>query len=112
MGTEVSGSGAAVTEILERELDQRLLFQPLSYLIRTGHPDGQDLLGAANFAMMATNLLLEGKTGCLTAYRRGDNYLDLPLDVVTQPEDEVPAIELYDASQFNPRLEILWASRI
>lgn len=112
MGTEVSGSGPAVTEILEHLLDQRLLFQPLSYLIRTGQPDGQDLLGAANFATMAINLLAAGKLGYMAAYRRGDNYVELPLEVVTQPDGNPPVASLYDAGTFYPKPGILWAARV
>jgi 6-phosphofructokinase len=111
MGTEVSGAGAAVTEILEHVLGQRLIFQPLSYLIRTGQPDGQDMLGAANFATLAMNLLAEGKTGRLASYRRGDNYVDVPLEVVTQPEVEPPVADMYDATIYSPTPGILWAAR-
>jgi 6-phosphofructokinase 1 len=111
-GTEISGSGAAVTEILERELDQRLLFQPLSYLIRTGRPDGQDLLGAANFATMTANLLEEDKFGRLIAYRRGENYIDLPLETVDEDDGTEPVSDLYDEKNFCPKHGILWAARI
>jgi 6-phosphofructokinase 1 len=111
MGTEVSGAGAAVTEILEHLLGQRLIFQPLSYLIRTGQPDGQDLLGAANFATLAMQLLSQGGVGRLAAYRRGENYVDLPLAIVHQPEDEPPVAERYDARTCSPRPGILWAVR-
>ncbi len=111
MGTEVSGAGPAVTEILEHLMGQRLIFQPLSYLIRTGQPDGQDLLGAANFATLAMNLLAEGRPGRLASYRRGENYIDLPLEVVTQPEVDVDASGLYDATTCSPKPDILWAAR-
>jgi 6-phosphofructokinase 1 len=111
MGSEVSGAGPAVTEILEHILDQRLVFQPLSYLIRTGQPDGQDLLGAANFATLAINLLIQGKTCRLAAYRRGENYVDLPLEIVNQPESSVQAADMYDPITCNPKPDILWAVR-
>jgi 6-phosphofructokinase 1 len=112
LGSEVSGSGPSVTEILEHLLDQRLVFQPLSYLIRTGQPDGQDLLGAANFATMAMALLAEGKRNRLTGYRRGQNYVDLPLDTVNQPGANPPVADLYDAAACYPKPGILWAARV
>ena len=111
MGTEVSGAGATVTEILEHVLGQRLIFQPLSYLIRTGQPDGQDMLGAANFATLAMNLLAAGKIGRLASYRRGENYVDVPLEVVTRSEVEPPVASLYDATTYRPAPGILWAAR-
>jgi 6-phosphofructokinase len=111
MGTEVSGAGPAVTEILEHLMGQRLIFQPLSHLIRTGQPDGQDLLGAANFATLAINLVAEGKPGRLASYRRGDNYVDQPLAVVTRPEADVDVCGMYDETTCRPRADILWAAR-
>jgi 6-phosphofructokinase 1 len=112
MDTRVSGSGATVTEILENLMGQRLIFQPLSLLIRTAVPDGQDLLGAMNFAMMAVNLLAAGKTGRLAAYRQQENYVDLPIETVTEPGGNISVADYYDATTFCPKLGILWASRI
>ena len=112
VGSRVTGAGAIVTEVLENLTRQRCLFQPLSYLIRTGEPDGQDLLGAMNFALKAMNLLAEGKTGRLIAYRQGENYIDAPLDVVTQPSTLANAADHYDARTFTPKPSIVWASRV
>ena len=112
IGSRVIGSGAVVTEILENLTGQRLLLQPLSYLIRTGEPDGQDLLGAMNFATLATNLLTAGQTGRLIAYRQGANYVDLPLDVVTQPATYINITDHYDARLYTPKSSILWAARV
>jgi len=110
--TRVSGSGAVVTEILENLTGQRLIFQPLSLLLRTAAPDGQDLLGAMNFAVMAVNLLATGKTGRLAAYRQQENYVDLPMETVTEPGGNINVAEHYDAKTFSPKLSIMWASRI
>ena len=112
MDTRVSGSGAVVTEILEHLTGQRLIFQPLSLLLRTAVPDGQDLLGAMNFATLAVNLLAAGKTGRLAAYRQQENYVDLPMETVTEPGGNINVAEHYDATTFCPKPGILWASRI
>jgi len=112
VGSRVTGAGAIVTEVLENITGQRLLFQPLSYLLRTGEPDGQDLLGAMNFAWKAINLLVEGKTGRLIAYRRGENYVDMPLDVVAQSDDGINIADYYDARTYTPKPGILWAVRV
>jgi 6-phosphofructokinase 1 len=111
-GTRVSGSGAMVTEILENLTGQRFIFQPLSLLLRTAVPDGQDLLGAMNFAMMAVNLLEAGKTGRLAAYRQHENYVALPIETVTEPGGNINVAEHYDAPTFCPKSSIIWASRI
>ena len=111
VGARVTGAGAIVTEVLENITRQRFLFQPLSYLIRTGEADGQDLLGAMNFATLAVNLLVEGKTGQLVAYRQGENYVARPLDVVTQGESNFNILEHFDARTYTPKPGILWAAR-
>jgi 6-phosphofructokinase 1 len=112
MGKSVSGSGAMVTEILGNLTGQRLLFQPLSLLLRTAVPDGQDLLGAMNFAMLAVNLLAAGKTGRLVAYRQRENYIDLPLETVTDPGGNISVADYYDATIYCPKPEIMWAAQI
>jgi 6-phosphofructokinase 1 len=112
MGKRVSGSGAMVTEILEHLTGQRLIFQPLSLLLRTAVPDGQDLLGGMNFAMTAVNLLAAGKTGRLVAYRQGENYVDLPIETVNEPGGNINVADYYDAKRFYPKPGILWAARI
>ncbi len=112
IGVGAGGGGAVVTEILENLLGERLLFQPLSYLLRVGEPDGQDLLGAANFATMAVNLLASGKTGRLVAYRIKDNYVDLPIDTVTEPDGKLGVTDFYDPANFRAKPGVLWAARV
>jgi 6-phosphofructokinase len=112
LGDRVSGTGAEITEVLENMTGQRFLFQPLSLLIRTAIADGQDLLGAMNFAAMTVNLLAAGKTGRLVAYRQLENYVDLPIETVTQPGGNINVANYYDAKNYRPRRDILWASRI
>jgi 6-phosphofructokinase len=112
IGSRVSGTGAMVTEILENMTGQRFIFQPLSLLIRTAIPDGQDLIGAVNFAIMAVNLVAAGKTGRLTAYRQHENYIDLPIETVFEPGGNIDVAEHYDATAYSPKPSIMWASRI
>ena len=112
VGLGAAGGGAVVTEILENLLGERVLFQPLSYLLRVGQPDGQDLLGAMNFAYRAVELLTGGKTGRLIAYRRGENYVDVPLEVVTQPGGTLDVAEYYDAARYLAKPGVMWAARV
>lgn len=112
LGSRVGGSGAVVTEMLENITGRRMLFQPLSYLIRTGEPDGQDLLGAMNFAMYAIRLFAQNKTGRLIAYRQGENYVDLPLGVVTEAAGNIKVADFYDAAEYCAKSEIIWAARV
>ena len=112
LGARVGSNSAVVTEVLHNLTGQRVLFQSLSYLIRTGLPDGQDLLGALNFARMAVNLVDTGQTGRMAAYRRGDNYVDVPIDTVSEGEGNINVAEFYDAVNYRAKSDILWAARI
>ena len=112
IGSGAAGGGAVVTEILETLLAQRLIFQPLTYLLRLGNPDGQDMLGAMNFAALAVNLIAANKTGRLVAYRHGENYVDLPLEVVSERKGNINLVEFYDSASYRAKPGILWAARI
>ena len=112
IGLGAAGGGAVVTEILEKLLCQRLLFQPLTYMLRLGEPDGQDLLGAMNFGVIAVKLIAAGRTGRLAAYRHGENYVDVPLDVVSEREGNLNIAEFYDPTTCRAKPDILWAARI
>jgi ATP-dependent phosphofructokinase / diphosphate-dependent phosphofructokinase len=112
LGSRVGGSGAVVTEMLENITGQRMLFQPLSYLLRTGEPDGQDLLGAMNFATLAIQLIVEGKAGRLVVYRQRENYLDVPLDTVLGEPTNVRVSDFYDADNYAVKPGIFWAARV
>lgn len=111
-GFRVSGMGAVVTEILENLTHERMLFQPLSYLIRTVEPDGQDLLGAMNFAILALSLFMQKQFNRLAAYRQRENYVDVPLDVVIAPHGNYDLRERYDAENYRPNASIIWAANI
>lgn len=108
----VTGNGPIVTQILEDITGQRMVFQPLSYLIRTGEPDGQDLLGAMNFGIAAVNLIAQGKTGQLVVYRRGENYRDLPINVVNDGMGNISVAEHYDAQLYKAKPSIIWSARV
>ncbi len=112
VGRGAAGGGPVMTEILEKLLGQRLIFQPLTYLLRLGAPDGQDMLGAMNFATMATNLIAAHKTGRLVAYRHVDNYVDLPIQVVMERKGNIDVAQYYNPSTFRAKPEILWAARV
>jgi 6-phosphofructokinase len=112
VGLGAAGGGPVVTEILESLLGERLIFQPLTYLLRLGEPDGQDMLGAMNFAMMATNLIAAKKMGRLVAYQHAGNYIDLPIEVVTERKGNIDVAAHYNPQTFRAKPEILWAARV
>ncbi len=96
------GSGPMVTRVLEETLGQRLLYQPLSYLTRTGETDGWDLVIATNFGINAVDLIAQGNTGRLVAFHIKGGFLDVPLEEVTQPS-AVNLADFYDPDTYAPK---------
>ncbi len=109
-GSKLAGSGMVVAELLEHLLHEEVFLQPLTYLLRTGFPDGQDLLGATNYAILAARLLKEGQFGRMTAYQRRYNLTHVDLQMVTQGVNGVDVDEMYDVHNYRPKVNLIWAA--
>ncbi len=109
-GSSLMGSGMVVAELLSHLTGEEVFHQPLTYLLRTGPPDGQDLLGATNFAILAARLLKEGKFGRMTAYQQRYNLTDVDLNLVTQGVNGVDVDEMYDVDRYKPKVNLIWAA--
>jgi 6-phosphofructokinase 1 len=110
-GTSLAGSGMVVAELLNQITGEEVFLQPLTYLLRTGPPDGQDLLGATNFAILAVRLLKEGKFGRMTAYQQRYNLTDVELGVVTEGVHRVDVDEMYNVAEYKPKVNLIWAAQ-
>lgn len=111
LGSSLAGSGMVVAELLGHLLDEEVFVQPLTYLLRTGSPDGQDLLGATNFAILAARLLKEGRFGRMTAYQQRYNLTDVKLSIVTQGVNGVDVDTMYDVDNYKPKVNLIWAAQ-
>jgi 6-phosphofructokinase len=109
-GTSMAGSGMVAAELLQHLTGEEVFLQPLTYLLRTGEPDGQDLLGATNFAMLAARLVKEGKFGRMTAFQQQDTWTDVDLNVVTQGVKSVDLDAWYDADNYQPKVSLIWSA--
>ena len=110
-GSSLAGSGMVVAELLGHLLDEEVFLQPLTYLLRTGAPDGQDLLGATNFAIMAARLLRDGNFGRMTAYQQRYNLTHVDINMVTQGVHGVNVEEMYDVNNYRPKINLIWAAQ-
>ncbi len=104
-------SGISVAEVLQYLTKEEVFLQPLSYLLRTGFPDGQDLLGATNFAILAARLLKHEKYGRMTAYQQQYNLTDVDLNVVVQESVRDRVEKIYDKEQYRPKVDLIWATQ-
>ncbi len=109
-GTSMAGSGMVAAELLQYLTGEEVFLQPLTYLLRTGVPDGQDLLGATNFAMRAARLAKEGKFGRMTAFQQNYTWTDVDLNVVTQGAKTVDLDEWYDVDNYRPKVTLIWSA--
>jgi len=110
-GSSLAGSGMVAAEILNHLTGEEVFMQTLTYLLRTGPPDGQDLLGATNFAILAARLLKEGKFGRMTAYQQRYNLTHVDLNMVTKGVNGVDVGEMYDVDNYKPKVNLIWAAQ-
>jgi len=101
-------SGMVAARLLAHVTGEEVFAQPLTYLLRAGFPDGQDLLGAANFAFRAAHLLQEGQFGRMTAFVKDQMWTDVDLNLALQGARWVDVATMYDAEKYKPRLALIW----
>lgn len=104
------GSGMIAARLLSHITGEETVYQPLTYLLRTGPPDGQDLLGAANFALTAARLLKEEKYGRMTAFIQNEMWTDVDLNLAASGVKTVDIKTWYDADDYKPELSMIWSA--
>jgi 6-phosphofructokinase 1 len=102
-------SGEVAAELLSHINAQEVFNQSLTYLLRTGRPDGQDLLGALNFAFLAADLLNDGKFGRMTAFVKEKMWTDVDLSPAIKGTRQVDVKSMYDADKYRPNLSLIWS---
>lgn len=100
---KLGGIGLWIGETLKELTRQNIIYQQLSYLMRSGTPDSLDLMVSANFAQMAMSLVERGEAARLVCLQRGV-YCDVPLSTITQGKKRVNVPELYDIDYYTPRV--------
>ncbi|MFB0507696.1 MAG: 6-phosphofructokinase [Thermodesulfobacteriota bacterium] len=100
---KLGGIGIETGEALKKLTGEDIIFQQLSYLMRSGIPDSLDLMVAVNFANMAMSLALKRVTGRMVALNNGI-YADIPISTITSGQKRVDVSELYDVDQYRPKV--------
>ncbi len=108
-GYGLAGSGIIAAQLLAHITGEEIFLQSLTYLLRTGSPDGQDLLGAANFAMTAVHLLEDGNYGRMTAFRQNKMWTDVDLVEAIKGTKASHLDAWYDSQLYKPKLELIWS---
>lgn len=100
---KLGGIGAATGRALKRITGQNIIYQQLSYLMRSGSPDSLDLMVSLNYANMAMSLVMKCQFGRLVAMREG-RYTDVSLNRITEGLKRVDVGELYDRDHYRPKV--------
>lgn len=109
-GDRLVGSGMIAAQLLAHITGEEIFLQTLTYLLRTGAPDGQDLLGAANFALIASRLLKNQQYGRMCAFLHNKMWTDIDLNTTTISPKNVDLEAWYDAQDYKPRMGLIWSS--
>ena len=100
---KLGGIGMQTGEVLKKLTGQNIIYQQLSYLMRSGAPDSLDLMVAVNYAHMAIDLVLKKVSGRMVSLTQGI-YTDVPMSTITAGQKRVDVRELYDPEQYRPKV--------
>jgi 6-phosphofructokinase 1 len=100
---KLGGIGEITSEAIKKLTGHNIIYQKLSYLMRSGAPDALDLMVAVNFANMAMDLITSDASGRMVALRDG-KYTHIPMSTVTSGVKRVDVDELYDKVQYRPKV--------
>jgi len=100
---KLGGIGQITGEALQKITGEGIIYQSLSYLMRTGAPDAVDLMVAVNYANLAVDLILRGTRGRMVALRDG-TYTHIPMSQVTSGVKRVDVDEFYDVKEYRPKV--------
>jgi len=103
------GSGMVTAQLLAHITQEEVFLQSLTYLLRTGSPDGQDLLGAVNFAITACDLLERGEFGRMTAFVQNKMWTHVDLASSLAQERVLDLEKWYDKDDYRPKLALIWS---
>lgn len=100
---KLGGIGTITGDALKQLTGENIIYQQISYLMRSGAPDALDLMVAVNYANMALTLINSGVRGRMMALRDGA-YTHVPMSVVGSGVKRVDVDELYDIQEYRPKV--------
>jgi 6-phosphofructokinase 1 len=100
---KLGGIGKITGERLKEITGENIMYQQLSYLMRSGVPDSLDRMVAVSYGLLAMDLINNGRSGRMVALRDGV-YTHVPLNRVISGVKRVDVDEMYDADQYRPKI--------
>ena len=99
----LGGIGGVVSDFLEKTHNDKVIYQRLAYLMRSGAPDSLDLIVAKNYGSLAADLLRRNEAGRLVAVVDG-RYTAVPIDVTGAGNKRVDVPRFYDVENYRPKV--------
>jgi 6-phosphofructokinase len=99
----LGGIGGVLSDFLEKRSREKVIYQRLAYLMRSGTPDSLDQLVANNYGSLAADLLRRGEVGKMVAVVDG-RYTAVPIQVGGAAKKRVDVERFYDAEQYRPTI--------
>jgi len=93
---KLGGIGSFLAEHFEKRGREKVIYQRLAYLMRSGAPDSLDLIVAKNFGSLSADLVGRGQTGQMVAVV-GGRYTSVPIEVTGEGQKRVDVPRFYDA---------------
>jgi 6-phosphofructokinase 1 len=100
---KLGGIGGIVSDYLEKRSGDKVIYQRLAYLMRSGAPDSLDQLVANNYGSLAADLLRRGETGKMVAVVDG-RYTAVPIEVGASGRKRVDIDRFYDVANYRPKV--------
>ena len=100
---KLGGIGEIVSSYLETHSRDKVIYQRLAYLMRSGAPDSLDQLVANNYGSLAADLLRRGHRGKMVAVVDG-RYTAVPVENSGEAKKRVDIERFYDAVEYRPKV--------
>jgi 6-phosphofructokinase len=99
----LGGIGGILADHLEKRARDKVIYQRLAYLMRSGAPDSLDLIVAKNFGSLAADLLRRGEAGKMVGVVDG-RYTAVAMAVTGEGQKRVDVPRFYDAAEYRPKV--------
>jgi 6-phosphofructokinase 1 len=100
---KLGGIGGVLSDYLEMRTHDKVIYQRLAYLMRSGAPDSLDQLVANNYGSLSADLVRRGDTGRMVAVVDG-RYTSVPIDLSGTSKKRVDVTRFYDADAYRPKV--------
>jgi len=100
---KLGGVGGVLSDFLEQRGRDKVIYQRLAYLMRSGAPDSLDQLVANNYGSLAADLLRRGDAGKMVAVVDG-RYTAVPVKLGGAAKKRVDVERFYDAANYRPKV--------